>query len=424
MSNVVYLPKIEPLECSPDGKVDPVKLSEFYSSISRIPTRLRLAAVGETDLKCALEIELAATAIENLIKSANAGVTEPFTDLKSTELEARYQARDVGKEIELILKKKIVEILVKLIGVLGIPNPFETPIPFIGSAEFEDENGEKTTVQPVIADLFTKEGQAKIKKVIQKNKEVREAAKKAVGSDAFDGSLGIKAPDLETEELWHKIKNWFDKLINSFLTTVLEAIGKLLKKIPIIGDPIYKAVFSPIDPTVVIEEAYDAAVQKTKEEIKKEREAALKEKRKSIADDIMKAFIKKILDIKIPFVGKIGDLVDVNREKQDVVITEEEFYKVDDAFKQAIEKARRIFKGDIFAKIYDIIAKAPGYIISQFPIVGTVFKTLDALVKLTSGKTPLTECDRLNLLAPQLFLMATVTNALLPSKCLDIKFEE
>jgi hypothetical protein len=423
MKSVVNLPKIETLECDANGNVDPVKLADYYSSVSRIPARLRAATNGMQNLECALKIELAASAVEKLIKSTNSSVTEPFVDVKSTELETRYQVREILNEMELSLKKKIVDELIKILGVLGIPNPFTTPIPFLGSIDDTDENGKPVKYQPVIADLFTKTGQAKIKKALQNDKQANKKAQDATGKEAFNGDMGVKSPDLEAEETWHGVKNWFNKLINDFLTTVLESIAKALKKIPIVGQTIYDAVFASVDPTIAIEKAHEEKTKKTKEEIKKERDAALKEKRTSFADDIMNEFIKEMLEIKIPFIGKVGDLVSVDKNKKDIVIPEEDFHKTDDATKESIQKSRRIFKGQLFQKIYDIILKAPSIILTQFPIVGTIFKTLEAVVKLTAGQDPLTECDRLNLIAPKVFLMTTAINTLLPD-CVDVVYVE
>ena len=62
----------------------------------------------------------------------------PFVNLHSMETEARYRAREIHKNIEHFFKKKVVEILMEIIGVLGLPNPLDIPLPFAPSATVKD----------------------------------------------------------------------------------------------------------------------------------------------------------------------------------------------------------------------------------------------------------------------------------------------
>ena len=189
MSIVIELPKIPKLECPPDGKISQKELDAYFKNIGRTISRLELSVVGlDLDDECSLAVIAAVLAIDAATKPLEEITTKPLDKLKSKELEFRYRARELGKDIEEYFKKKVSEILLDLIDLLGIPNPFKVPIPFIGTATLLDDKGNPYEYDPVIADLFTKEGQRKVKLAI---KEDIEAVKKFLGIDStYDGKLG------------------------------------------------------------------------------------------------------------------------------------------------------------------------------------------------------------------------------------------
>lgn len=425
MTIVVQIPKIKKLECSPDGKVSKKDLDAYFRNIARTTSRLKLSVVGlRLDDECSLAVIAAAIAIEELVKKTTDPVTtKPFDKLKSAELEAKYRARELGKDIEEYFKKKIAEILLDITNALGLLNPFNLPIPFLGTVTLIDENGNPYEYRPKIQDLFTKEGQKKVKAAIKEDIDSVKKFFKELES-VFDGSLGIKSPDLAAEEAWHKVKNWFSQLINDFIGSVGKAIAKIVKSIPIIGKPIYDLVMAAIDPTITVEEAFDKIVAEYKAKIKKAKEDLLSGKiLEDIAEKLIEEAIEKILNIPIPLVGTLGALIGVGVIGKDILMKEALFHDIEDAFKEAIQKARRFFQGGILVKIYDIIAKAPAYILSQFPIVGKIFKTLKKVVDLLSGKNPLTECDVLNIIFPAIFSLSVLVENLLPS-CVEVIFIE
>lgn len=417
MSIVIELPKIEKLECTPDGKVGKKNLDAYFKNIGRTTSRLKLSTSGlQLDDECSLAVIAAAIAIEELTKKTLDPVTtEPFSDLKSLELEGKYRARELSKDIEEYFKKEVVDILLTIAGALGIPNPFTTPIPFLGTTA--------DGYDPVIADLFTKKGQKKVKAAA---KEDIEKVKKFFDEteSTFNGDLGIKSPDLEAEEVWHKIKNWFNQFINDFIGSVTEAIGKVVKAIPIIGKPIYDLVFSSVDPTIAIEKSFDMMVKDYKKKIKQAKEDFLSGKiAEDIGEKLLQEVIDKILAIQIPLLGSIGDYIDIDPKNKDLIIPEFDFHEIEDAFKELIQKARRFFKGDILVKIKEIIEKAPGYILTQFPIVGKIFKALKRVGDILSGKNPLTECEVLNIIFPAIFNLGFLIENLLPS-CVEVVYVE
>jgi hypothetical protein len=420
MTITIELPKIAKLECPADGKIGKKELNGYFKNIGRTMGRLNVSASGDDG--CSLAVIAAVLAIEEVIKPIELITTDPFQTLKSKELEYRYRARELGKDIEEFFKKKVVDILLNLIGILGIPNPFILPIPFIGTATLIDAAGNPYQYDPLIIDMFTKDGQKKIKAAL---KEDLEKVKKFLGIEStFDGSLGIKSPDLEAEEVWHKLKNWFNQLINDFIGSVANAIANAVKAIPIIGKPIYDLVMASIDPTITIEIAFDKMVAEYKAKIKKAKEDVLSGKAaEDLGEKILDEVIDKILGINIPLIGTVGDLIDVDTNKRDIVMKEDIFHELEDAVKEFIQKARRFFKGGLIVKINDIMAKAPGYILQQFPIVGKILKIIKQVADILSGKNPLTECEVLRILLPPIFSFGSLIENLLPD-CVDVVYVE
>ena len=307
-------------------------------------------------------------------------------------------------------------------NLLGVPNPFIVPIPFLGTATLIDANDNPYKYDPLIIDMFTKDGQRKIKAAL---KEDLEEVKKFLGIEStFDGSLGIKSPDLEAEEVWHKVKNWFNKLINDFIGAVAEAIANAVKTIPIIGKPIYDLITAAVDPTIAVEQAFDKMVTEYKAKIKKAKEDVLSGKAtEDLGEKLLDEVIDNILGINIPLIGTVGDLLDIDRNKRDIVMKEDIFHELEDAVKEFIEKARRFFKGDLIVKINEIITKAPGYILELFPIVGKIFKIIKKVADILSGKNPLTECDVLKIIFPVVFSFGSLIENLLPD-CIEVIYIE
>jgi hypothetical protein len=423
MTITIALPRIPKLECPPDGKIGKKELNAYFKNIGRTMGRLDVSASG-LDLKdeCSLAVIAAAAAIEELLLPIEEITTKPFDRLKSKELELRYRARELGKDIEEYFKRKITELLLDLLSLLKIPNPFEIPIPFIGTATLIDSSGNPYEYDPVIADLFTKEGQRKVKLAIR---EDIEAVKEFLGIEStYDGSLGIKSPDLEAEEVWHKVKNWFNKLINDFIGSVAEAIAKLIKSIPIIGEPIYNLVIAAIDPTITVEQAFDLMVADYKARIKKAKEDFLSGKTlEDLGEKLLDEVIGRILSIQSPLIGTIGELIDVDTSRRDIVMKEDIFHELEDAVKEFIQKARRFFKGGLIVKINEIIEKAPAFILEQFPIVGQIYKVIKRVADIISGKNPITECDVLRILLPPIFSFGSLVENLLPP-CVNVVYVE
>ena len=116
MSIVIELPKIPKLECPPDGKISQKDLDAYFKNIGRTISRLELSVVGlDLDDECSLAVIAAVLAIDVATKPIEEITTKPLDKLKSKELELRYRARELGKDIEEYFKKKVSEILLDLI---------------------------------------------------------------------------------------------------------------------------------------------------------------------------------------------------------------------------------------------------------------------------------------------------------------------
>ena len=412
VATTVQIPKPPRLQCNPDGSIDKKQLDAYFRSLAQIPNNISLQILNLTP-----EQELAVTAIVSIIEAAVDPVTtKPFSErLKSLELDLKYRMRELSKDLEEYLKIKVVEILLGLIEALGIPNPFTTPIPFLGRTE--------DGTDPLIIDLFTKDGQKIVKEAAQRDIE-RVKNFFADLESVFNGDLGVKSPDMETEETWHKIKNWFSQKLNEFISNVAKAIANAVRQVPIIGEPIYKLVVGATDPTVAIEEQFDALVKQYKKNIKEGIDKVLSgEALENVGEQLLQEAIDKILDIPIPLLGTVRDYIDVDIKGKGVVISEMNFHDVEDEFKELIQKARRFFEGDLLVKIYDIIDKAPKFILRRFPIVGQIYNALKIVVDILSGKNPLTECAILNIIFPVSFILLDTVIATLPPS-INIEFIE
>jgi hypothetical protein len=328
------------------------------------------------------------------------------------------------KEIELFFQKKIVEALIKIISILGIPNPFTIPIPGLQGAEVEIGPGYIETLNPVVADLFTKEGKLKIKLAIAQRKEEIKDALDSFGQNVkgrFDGTFGINAPELEKEEIWHKILLWLEKTLNNFITAAIDALYNILTKIPIIGSLIKKlGVF--IDPTQPIKEQIKEQWEKVKEKVKKAKDDVISGKAvEDLGQKIIDDFINFLLDFPIPLFGTLGDLIGFDRDeikKREIVQSlEERLHRIEDRFEEALEKIKRFFQGQWLAKVYDIIEKAPGWILDNFPIVNKIYKTIKLIIDILRGKVPV--CVVVSILLKPLFDLSNAILGFIP-ECVQI----
>lgn len=416
---VVYIPQVQPLACSPDGKISFKQMENYFNGIAKIPAQLELQAKF-IPAECQSEVYLAIKQMADFIDEITSFVmTDVFTKIKSWELELRYKVREFLKEIEIFFQKKIVEALLKILSILGIPNPLAIPIPGLQGTSVEIGPGYIETLNPVVGDLFTKEGKVKIKLAIAQRKEEIKDALDAFGQNVkgrFDGIFGIKAPDLEIEEIWHKILLWLERTLNNFITAAIDALYNILTKIPVIGSLIKKlGVF--IDPTQPIKEQIKEQWEIVKEKVKKAKDDVISGKAfEDLGQKIIDDFINYLLDFPIPLFGTLGNLIgfdlDEIKKRETIQSLEERLHRIEDRFEEALEKIKRFFQGQWLAKMYDIIDKAPGWILDTFPIVNKIYKAIKLIINILRGKVPV--CDVVSILLKPLFDLSNIVLGFIP----------
>jgi len=419
MRAIVYVPEVPGLECSASGKISFRQLEDYFVGISKIISQLKLQAKFIQD-ECGKELIQAIRDIEKLVDDITGILmTDVFKKIKSKEQEMKYKVREFMKEIDVWFQKKIVEALLKIISILGIPNVLQTPIPFITAVTLIDENGNPVRYQPVIKDFFTKEGKVKIKAAMA---EDIESIRKFFGDGKYDGTLGIKSPEHEAEEFWQKALRWMKELLSDFIAACINAMISLLTKIPIIG-PIIKKLGVFIDPTKPIKEQLKLKYEEFKQKIKKAKEDVLSGKAfEDLGEKILEELIDFVLNLPIPLFGTLGNLIGFDKEqrkkKETIHSKEELWHRIEDAFEDAMEKIKKFFQTDLLAKIHDIILKAPGWILNQFPIVKKIVKAIKLIIDVCRGKVSI--CEVLNIILKPIFGIPDAILQLIPN-CIEVK---
>jgi len=419
MRAIVYVPEIPGLQCDSSGKISFRQMEDYFVGISKIISQLKLQAKFIQD-ECGKELIQAIRDIEKLVDDITGILmTDVMKKIKSKEQEMKYKVREFMKEIDVWFQKKIVEALLKIISILGIPNPLTTPIPFITAVTLIDAAGNPIRYQPVIKDFFTKEGKVKIKAAMA---EDIESIRKFFGDGKYDGTLGIKSPEHEAEEFWQKALRWMKELLSDFIAACINAMISLLTKIPIIG-PIIKRLGVFIDPTKSIKEQLKLKYEEFKQKMKKAKEDVLSGKAfEDLGEKILEELIDFVLNLPIPLFGTLGNLIGFDKEqrkkKETIHSKEELWHRIEDAFDDAMEKIKKFFQTDLIAKIHDIILKAPGWILSQFPIVKKIVKAIKLIIDICRGKVSI--CVVLNIILKPIFSIPDAILKLIPN-CIEVK---
>lgn len=417
---VVYIPEIKTLACDSNGKISFKAMDDYFTSIAKLPAQLRLQAKF-LPRECAGELLNAVIEIEKFIDDVlGFVVTDVFKKIKSIEEKMKYKLREFLKEIDTFFQKKIVDALLKILGILGIPNPLTIPIPGLQGTSVEIGPGYIETLNPVVGDFFTKEGKIKIKLAIAQRKE---EIKKFFGDQGkFDGSLGIESPEHEAEELWQKMLTWMRNLLGDFIGSCINAMIKVLTKIPIIG-PLIKKLGIFIDPTKPLKEQLKEYWDTQKEKIKKAKDDVISGKAfEDLGQKILNELIDFILNLPIPLFGTLGALIGFSLKeeirKKTVISLEERLHRLEDKLEETFEKIKRFFQGDFIGKIYDIILKAPGWILDQFPVVKKIFKAIKLIINIIRGKVPV--CEVISIILKPIFDLGALIVKMIPG-CVEIK---
>ena len=419
MRPIVYVPEVPNLQCGSNGQISFRQMEDYFVGISKIISQLKLQAKFIQD-ECGKELIQAIRDIEKLVDDITGILmTDVFKKIKSKEQEMKYKVREFLKEIDVFFQKKIVEALLKIVDILGIPNPLEIPIPFITAVTLLDEAGNPVRYQPVIKDFFTKEGKVKIKAAMA---EDIESIRAFFGDGKYDGTFGIKSPEHEAEEFWQKALAWMKELLSNFIAACINAMIKLLTKIPIIG-PIIEQLGTLIDPTKPIKAQLKLVYENFKKRIKKAKEDVLSGKAaEDLGEKLLQELIDFVLNLPIPLFGTLGNLIGFDKElrkkKETIHSKEELWHRIEDAFEEAMEKIKRFFQTDFIAKIHDIILKAPAWILQQFPIVDKIIKAIKLIIDICRGKVSI--CMVLNIILKPIFGIPDAILKLIPN-CIEVR---
>lgn len=420
MKPIAYIPEIAGLTCGENGQISFRQMEDYFVGIAKTISQLKLQAIFILDQKCREELLAAVESMEKLVDEVTGILmTDVFKKINSLEQKMKYKVREFLKEIDIWFQKKIVEALLKIISILGIPNPLEIPIPFITAVTLSDEAGNLVRYQPRVKDFFTKEGKVKIKAAMA---EDIESIRAFFGDGKYDGTFGIKSPEHEAEEFWQKALAWMKELLSDFIGACINAMLGLLTKIPIIG-PIIAQLGVFIDPTKPIKAQLKLVYDKFKAKIKKAKEDVLSGKAiEDLGEKLLEELTDFFLNFPIPLFGTLGNLIGFDKEqrkkKETIHSKEELWHRIEDAFEEAMEKIKKFFQTDFIAKIHDIILKAPGWILQQFPIVDKILKAIKLIIDICRGKVSI--CMVLNIILKPIFSLQEITLKLLPD-CVEVR---
>lgn len=430
---ILYLPKPVTLECDANGKLTIKNMEEYFKTLGTIPSQLKTQIPKLGYGECSNDLINAVILIEKVIDEVTGILmTDVFKKIKSKEQEMEYKVREFIKEIDVWFQKKIVEILVKIVSIIAAPivNVLNMPLPFLSSIDLIDETtGQVTKYRPRVLDFFTKQGKVRIKLAMAETIEDVEKFFKTIDEEVtelFAGEWNIKSPEHQSEELWQKALDWINKVLNDFMIAAINALVKFLEKIPIIGQLI-KALGPLIDPTKPLEQQFKDLWKRFKEKYKKERDDFLSGKTlENLASKILDDFIDTILNFPIPIFGTLGKLLGINVKKEErkykIQMKEKLLARIKDGWNNAMEKIRRFFAGGWIKMINDILLKLPGWILKRFPIVGKIFKLIQTIVDVCTGKIPVCQVVK-TILSPIFDLFKIVLN-FLPLECFEIVYTE
>lgn len=412
MPNVVFMPQVPSLEFGA-GDISFSQLERYFKTLGTIPAQLRIQATLVDNMQCRLELFQAIDRIKAVINEVcGIFLTPVFQTIANIEHELSYQVREFFKDIDAYLQKLVLDILFKILDLISfaIPNPFELPIPFIGTVILIDANGMPYEYQPVIIDFFTKEGKARIKAAMRER--IQEVLA-FFNMDKFIGDWNIVSFDYAVEEAWQRCLRWLNNLLNNTIIAAVNALISFLEDLPIIGQAI-KALGFVIDLTIALQETFDKLYNDAKELYQKLKDG-----------QIIYDLIEAILNIPIPIFGTLGKLIGFDFQDElkryKVFIAEELLSRIEDAWNNAMEKIRRFFATGWLKAIYDIIDKAGGALISLVPVVGKIFNLLKQILNILTGQVKVS--DIISILLAPIFTLAGLVYRLVPG-CITIEYTE
>jgi len=189
--------------------------------------------------------------------------TPVFGRLKIPELELELKLTALYNEFKLFWQNLIISILKKIPGLGFINQLLQIPIPFLGG--------------PVLADLFTEEGRAKIRKAVSDKVDSISEALGMPWDFTFNGTLGIKNIEIQVQNIlsriWQIVQGMITNILQSalnVLTRITDAIKKIWDalKLPTLPDltafdfsNLFKSIWEVIDKLAIsIQEKLQRAI--------------------------------------------------------------------------------------------------------------------------------------------------------------------
>ena len=438
MSCSLVLPPKPELVCV-GGKFSFKKTMQYFKRAGQLKKQIELqyyALPDSCDSKCKEELGEALVKIEKELDLLKSIFPRIFQRLKNLEDEMEHIGRQLLKELEMFLTKLIITILEKVIGLLGIFNMLNFPIPFLGSTTLIDENGKPYQYTPRILDFFTTEGKSKIKAAMREREEdVRKFLKKFDDQidEFFTGEWNLISKDYSVEELWQRFLDWIERTLNNFIAEIITAVIKLIENI--IPIP-FKFL---IDPVAAIEEAFNELWDGFKKRYQKLRDELLSgnladkvarkiyEQLQAMLDDL----INTILSIPIPLFGTLGDVLGITFDiiEEKIPSKEKILAKIQGAWKRTMEDIRRFFQRDWYQKIfrwlYNTISSVILDLLKAVPIIAAFIKAVTLIVDIVTGK--ISQCTAMEFFEKTTGVpitgMANRIYSLIPS-CFSVEYKE
>jgi hypothetical protein len=196
-------------------------LSDFGQGLGSIPGQLGNVAdcVSEQVRKQIEDAISSITQTLNRIFSAiNITLPTPlFGNLTIPEIEFDLRMRALWQDFKLFLQQKLYDIISKIPGLGFIINLVNIPIPFLTGVR--------------VFDVFSAEGRARIRAAVAARVDAIANAMGMPWNISFDGTLGLKIPDLRLELIISRIFSEIERLLSSALWAALSVIHTLTRPI-------------------------------------------------------------------------------------------------------------------------------------------------------------------------------------------------
>jgi len=395
----VQLPE---LKCDSSILPDFANMQNFGRQLGSLPGQLGRMALCLAEEKAAqlrAAIKRILKLFDDIFGEFPLSVPKPvFANLKAPELEMELRLTALYNEFKLFWQNLIISILKKIPLLNFINKLLQVPIPFLGG--------------PVLADLFTEEGRAKIRKAVS---DKVDAISKALGMPwdfTFNGTLGIKNIEIQIQNILSRI--W--QIVQGMITNIIQSALNFITRINDIIKKIWEALKLPIIPDLTafdfsnlfksIWEAIDKLAISIQEKLQRAIDAVLNF---DLKDWLAKSFGALFKLIPWPFPTIIRKLLDATGKILDAEFNlqspEIKFSRIMTAVQQMLTNILNMII-ELWLQLVSSFLKA---ILKYIPI-------LEELLKLI----PFTICSFLTLVAAPLFSLPSQVAKLIPGDIVTV----